>query len=98
MNRLSIFERRNTSRRSSTPIQKFGSASTAKKERGASRAGNFTAAAAAAKRFTEKAKGAGIAGVAFVSRVSSITDASEALADAAREGGLKFWGLNVSQS
>jgi large subunit ribosomal protein L18 len=55
-----------------------------------SNGGNVAAAAAVGKRIAEKAKGAGIEQVAFDRGGFRYHGRIKALADAAREGGLKF--------
>jgi len=68
------------------------SASTAEKEMRAkiSNGGNKTAAVAVGKRIAEKAKGLGIQSVAFDRSGYRYHGRVKALADAAREAGLKF--------
>jgi len=70
----------------------LASASTLEKEVRASVAngGNAAAAAAVGKRIAEKAKGAGIEAVAFDRSGYQFHGRIKALADAAREAGLKF--------
>ena len=68
------------------------SASTAEKEVRSQlkNGGNAAAAAAVGKRIAEKAKAAGVTEVAFDRAGFSYHGRVKALADAAREGGLKF--------
>ncbi len=70
----------------------LASASTAEKEVRASlpNGGNKNAAAAVGKRIAEKAKGLGISEVAFDRAGYKYHGRVKALADAAREAGLKF--------
>jgi large subunit ribosomal protein L18 len=70
----------------------LASASTVQKEvrAGLKSTGNATAAAAVGKAIAEKAKGAGIAEVAFDRSGFKYHGRIKALADAARENGLKF--------
>jgi len=70
----------------------LASASTAEKEVRAQQAngGNKAAAALVGKRIAEKAKAAGVTEVAFDRAGFSYHGRVKALAEAAREGGLKF--------
>ncbi len=68
----------------------IASASTTEKDLGVAKTGNASAAAAVGKRLAERAKAAGISDVVFDRGGFKFHGRVKALADAAREGGLKF--------
>jgi len=66
------------------------SASTVEKDLGVAKTGNSQAAAAVGKKLAERAKAAGVSDVVFDRGGFKFHGRVKALADAAREGGLKF--------
>lgn len=75
---------------SATGSEILASASTVEKENRASATGNITAAETVGKLIAERAKAAGVEQVAFDRSGYRYHGRVKALADAAREGGLKF--------
>jgi large subunit ribosomal protein L18 len=68
----------------------LASASTVEKDLGVGKTGNAQAAAAVGKKIAERAKAAGVTDVVFDRGGFKFHGRVKALADAAREGGLKF--------
>ena len=75
---------------SATGSKILASASTVEKENRGSATGNVTAAETIGKLIAERAKAAGVEQVAFDRSGYRYHGRVKALADAAREGGLKF--------
>lgn len=75
---------------SATGSEILASASTVEKENRANATGNVTAAETVGKLIAERAKAAGVEEVAFDRSGYRYHGRVKALADAAREGGLKF--------
>lgn len=68
----------------------LAAASTVEKDLGVAKTGNSQAAAAVGKKIAERAKAAGVTEVVFDRSGFKFHGRVKALADAAREGGLKF--------
>lgn len=75
---------------SATGSEVLASASTVEKENRSSASGNVSAAETVGKLIAERAKAAGVEQVAFDRSGYAYHGRVKALADAAREGGLKF--------
>lgn len=75
---------------SATGSEVLASASTVEKENRGAASGNVSAAEAVGKLIAERAKAAGVEQVAFDRSGYAYHGRVKALADAAREGGLKF--------